>query len=82
MRATFEIKFLSSNLTAARSIAKSKICSFLSIAEEDFDDLVALELKITNLNPERADKESTPLYLVDELEVTAYGTLKSNVTKL
>ena len=82
MRATFEIKFLSSSFAEAKATAKSKICSFLCIVEEDFDDLVALELKITNLNPERADKESTPLYLVDELEVTAYGTLKSNVTKL
>jgi hypothetical protein len=82
LRATFEIKFLASNLDESKAIAKTRICTFLNIAEKDFDDLVSLELKITNSNSEKTDKDDTPLSLGEGLEVTAYGTLKSNVTKL
>jgi hypothetical protein len=82
LRATFEIKFLASNLNDAKAVAKTRISNFLGISEKDFDDLVSLELKITNLESEKTDEKATSSYLSEELEVTAYGTLKSNVTKL
>lgn len=80
MRTSFELKLVASTLQEAKAIAMKEISEFLGIAEDNLEDRVSVELKVSY------PKAETVLEIEETVEsrvfqVIAFGSVKQGVSK-
>jgi hypothetical protein len=80
MRASFELKILSPNLTEAAQKAYSHMAAFIGCNPSEVLDRAEVELKVKTINT-GDDKKPNWSEATDMYEVTVYGTLKQSVLR-
>ncbi len=75
MRVHFELRYGVDTIDQAREIAHEKIAKFLDVNESAVPALVDMELKISNVDPEK-DK-----HITHSLVATAYANVKHSIAK-
>lgn len=80
MRTSFELKIVASTLEEARLKAASEISRFLGIPEEDLEDRVSIEFKVSYPKAETISEieESVGAQI---FQVIAFGSVKQSVAK-
>lgn len=80
MRTSFELKIVASNIEEAKNLALTEIAKFLSIPENDVEDRVSVELKVSypkaETIPEIEQSVGASIF-----QVIVYGSLKQSVSK-
>lgn len=80
MRTSFELKLLAETLAEAKKSALTEVGKFLSIPEDEVEERVSLELKISYPKAESL-VEIEEVVKAGFFQVTVYGSLKQSVAK-
>lgn len=80
MRTSFELKLVASNIEEAKALAISEVSRFLQIPEDQVDDKVSLELKISYPKAESLTEIESTL-MAEVFQVTVFGSVKQGVAK-
>ena len=78
MRTSFELKILANTVDKAKKTAIAEIGRFLNISEEQVEDKVSLELKVSYPKAETL-VEIEQAVEAQVFQVTVYGSLKQSV---
>ena len=80
MRTSFELKIVASNFEEAKELAGKQIAEFLGIDENELEDRVSVELKVSYPKAETvAEIEETVESKI--FQVIAFGSVKQGVSK-
>ena len=80
MRTSFELKLVASNFEEAKELAGKQIAEFLGIDENELEDRVSVELKVSYPKAETvAEIEETVESKI--FQVIAFGSVKQGVSK-
>lgn len=80
MRTSFELKLVASNIEEAKALAISEVSRFLQLSEDQVDDKVSLELKISYPKAESI-QEIESAVAAQVFQVTVFGSVKQGVAK-
>ena len=80
MRTSFELKLVASNFEEAKELAGKQIAEFLGIDENELEDRVSVELKVSYPKAETVSEiEETVASGV--FQVIAFGSVKQGISK-
>jgi hypothetical protein len=80
VRTSFELKIVASNFEEAKELAGKQIAEFLGIDENELEDRVSVELKVSYPKAETvAEIEETVESKI--FQVIAFGSVKQGVSK-
>lgn len=80
MRTSFELKIVAIDLQEAKSIVRKQLAEFLDIAEDEVEEKVSLEFKVSYPKAETVSEIEDTL-AAKVFQITVFGSLKQNVVK-
>jgi hypothetical protein len=80
MRTSFELKIVAIDLQEAKSIVRKQLSEFLDIAEDEVEEKVSLEFKVSYPKAETVSEIEGTL-AAKVFQVTVFGSLKQSVVK-
>ena len=80
MRTSFELKIVATDLQEAKSIVRKQLSDFLDIAEDEVEEQVSVEFKVSYPKAETVSEiEETIASKV--FQITVFGSLKQSVVR-
>ena len=80
MRTSFELKLVASNFEEAKELASKQIAEFLGIDENELEDRVSVELKVSYPKAETVT-EIEETIASGIFQVIAFGSVKQGISK-
>lgn len=80
MRTSFELKILATDLQEAKSIVRKQLSDFLDVAEDQVEEQVSLEFKVSYPKAETVS-EIEEAVAAKIFQVTVFGSVKQSIAK-